>query len=72
MNGHRKRPGPVWDSKRQVLGSRNEATLEDIVLELCQVQLLDKPDVWTWILNNDDAFTVHATRVHLDSCLLPS
>ncbi|GJV77025.1 RNA-directed DNA polymerase, eukaryota, reverse transcriptase zinc-binding domain protein [Tanacetum coccineum] len=62
----------VWDWKRQVLDSRNEATLEDLVSELGQVQLLDKPDAWTWILDNDDVFTVHATRVHLDSCLLPS
>ncbi|GJT99863.1 RNA-directed DNA polymerase, eukaryota, reverse transcriptase zinc-binding domain protein [Tanacetum coccineum] len=61
-----------WDWKRQVLGSRNEATLEDLVLELGQVQLLDKPNSWTWILDNDDVFTVHATRVHLDSCLLHS
>ncbi|GKD90485.1 RNA-directed DNA polymerase, eukaryota, reverse transcriptase zinc-binding domain protein, partial [Tanacetum coccineum] len=37
-----------------------------------QVQLIDKPDSWTWILNNDVVFTVHATRVHLDSSLLPS
>ncbi|GKC28377.1 RNA-directed DNA polymerase, eukaryota, reverse transcriptase zinc-binding domain protein, partial [Tanacetum coccineum] len=62
----------VWDWKRQVLGSRNEATLEDLVLELGQVQLLDKLDSWTWILDNDDVFTVHATQVHLDSCFLPS
>ncbi|GJW42114.1 SUN domain-containing protein 5-like protein [Tanacetum coccineum] len=36
------------------------------------VQLIDKPDSWTWILDNDVVFTVHATRVHLDSSLLPS
>ncbi|GJV95288.1 RNA-directed DNA polymerase, eukaryota [Tanacetum coccineum] len=58
--------------KRQVLGSRNEATLEDLVSELGQVQLIDKPDSWTWILDNDDVFTVHETRVHLDSSFLPS
>ncbi|GKC76718.1 RNA-directed DNA polymerase, eukaryota, reverse transcriptase zinc-binding domain protein [Tanacetum coccineum] len=62
----------IWDWKRQVLGSRNEANLEDLVSELGQVQLIDKPDSWTWILDNDDVFTVHATRVHLDSWLLPS
>ncbi|GJT98876.1 RNA-directed DNA polymerase, eukaryota, reverse transcriptase zinc-binding domain protein [Tanacetum coccineum] len=52
-------------------GSRNEDVLEVLVSDFGQVQLLDMPDSWSWNLDDDNVFLVHATRVHFDSCLLP-
>ena len=62
----------VWNWKRQVEGSRNEAALDSLVSELGQVKLLDEPHSWSWNLDDDGSFSVHVTRVQLDSCLLPS
>ncbi|GJR74301.1 putative RNA-directed DNA polymerase [Tanacetum coccineum] len=39
---------------------------------LGQVQLGDRLDSWSWSLDDDGIFSVHVTRAHLDSCMLPS
>ncbi|GKC02253.1 RNA-directed DNA polymerase, eukaryota [Tanacetum coccineum] len=51
-------------------GSRNEAALESTVSDSGQVQLLDKPDSWSWSLDDDGLFPVHVRQVHLGSCML--
>ncbi|GJY34547.1 hypothetical protein Tco_0419016 [Tanacetum coccineum] len=62
----------VWNWKRQVMGSRNEAPLALLVSELGQVQFSDSPDSWRWSLEVAGTFTVHVTRTHIDACMLPS
>ncbi|GKC97240.1 RNA-directed DNA polymerase, eukaryota, reverse transcriptase zinc-binding domain protein [Tanacetum coccineum] len=62
----------VWSWKRQVVGSRNEVALNILVSDLGQVQLGDRSDSWSWSLDDDGIFSVHVTRAHLDSCMLPS
>ncbi|GJT45843.1 RNA-directed DNA polymerase, eukaryota, reverse transcriptase zinc-binding domain protein [Tanacetum coccineum] len=62
----------IWNWKRQIEGSRNEAALGSLVSDLGQVQLLDGPDSWRWSLDDDGIFSVHVTRLHIDSCMLPS
>nr|GEW79873.1 hypothetical protein [Tanacetum cinerariifolium] len=52
---------------RQIEGSRNEAALGSLVSDLVQVQLLDGPDSWSWNLDDDGIFSVHVTRLHIDS-----
>nr|GEX95294.1 hypothetical protein [Tanacetum cinerariifolium] len=59
----------IWNWKRQIEGSRNEAALGSFVSDLGQVQLLDGPDSWRWSLDDDDIFSVHVTCLHIDSCI---
>nr|GEX79341.1 hypothetical protein [Tanacetum cinerariifolium] len=35
------------------------------------VHLCDRLDSWSWSLDDDGIFSVHVTRIHLDSCMLP-
>nr|GEY45812.1 RNA-directed DNA polymerase, eukaryota [Tanacetum cinerariifolium] len=62
----------VWNWKRQIEGSRNEAVFASLVSNLDQVQLLDEPDAWKWSIDVDGIFSVRVTRVHIDSCMLSS
>ncbi|GKA42376.1 RNA-directed DNA polymerase, eukaryota, reverse transcriptase zinc-binding domain protein [Tanacetum coccineum] len=62
----------VWNWKRQVMGSCNEAALALLVSELGQVQFSDSPDSWRWSLEVTGTFTVHGTRTHIDAYMLPS
>lgn len=57
----------VWNWKRQVLGSRNEASLALLVSELGQVQFLNSPDSWNWKLEDTGTFTVQGTRIYIDA-----
>ncbi|GKD64596.1 hypothetical protein Tco_1306704 [Tanacetum coccineum] len=58
----------IWNWKRQIEGSRNEAALGSLVLDLGQVQLLDGHDSWRWSLDDDGIFSVYVARLHIDSC----
>ncbi|GJX24024.1 RNA-directed DNA polymerase, eukaryota, reverse transcriptase zinc-binding domain protein [Tanacetum coccineum] len=62
----------VWNWKKQVEGSRNEAALDSLLSDLGQVQILDEPDSWRWTLDGDGIFSIHATHVPIGSCMLPS
>ncbi|GKB67209.1 hypothetical protein Tco_0928621 [Tanacetum coccineum] len=46
----------VWNWKRQVVGSQNEVALNILVLNLGKVQLCDRPDSWSWSLDEYGIF----------------
>ncbi|GJT16836.1 hypothetical protein Tco_0875542 [Tanacetum coccineum] len=60
-----------WNWKRH-LGSRNEESLEILKTEIGRVQVNDCPDSWHWNGGDDGVFSVSATRMHVDNCILPS
>ncbi|GKC58412.1 putative RNA-directed DNA polymerase, eukaryota, reverse transcriptase zinc-binding domain protein, partial [Tanacetum coccineum] len=62
----------AWNWNRESKGSRNEAALEVMVSELGQVCLSNLPDAWSWNISDDGNFSVQATIIHIDNCLLPS
>ncbi|GKD01240.1 hypothetical protein Tco_1171514 [Tanacetum coccineum] len=61
----------TWNWKRH-LGSRNEESLEILKTEICRVQVNDCPDSWHWNGGDDGVFSMSATRMHVDNCILPS
>ncbi|GJR92121.1 putative RNA-directed DNA polymerase, eukaryota, reverse transcriptase zinc-binding domain protein [Tanacetum coccineum] len=61
----------TWNWKRH-LGSRNEESLEILKMEIGCVQVNDCPDFWHWNGGDDGVFSVSATRMHVDKCILPS
>nr|GEV28407.1 RNA-directed DNA polymerase, eukaryota, reverse transcriptase zinc-binding domain protein [Tanacetum cinerariifolium] len=62
----------IWNWKRHVEGSRNEADLDSLVSDSGEVKILDEPDSWSWNLNDNGVFSVRLMRIYLASCLLPS
>nr|GEY43985.1 hypothetical protein [Tanacetum cinerariifolium] len=61
----------TWNWKRH-LGSRNEESLEILKTEIGRVQVNDCPDSWHWNGGDDGVFSVSATRMHADNCILSS
>ncbi|GJX15682.1 RNA-directed DNA polymerase, eukaryota, reverse transcriptase zinc-binding domain protein [Tanacetum coccineum] len=54
------------------IGSRNEESLEILKTEIGRVQVNDCPDSWHWNDGDVGVFSVSATRMHVDNCILPS
>nr|GEY64202.1 RNA-directed DNA polymerase, eukaryota, reverse transcriptase zinc-binding domain protein [Tanacetum cinerariifolium] len=61
-----------WNWSRSDIGTRNTAYLNDLLLEISQIDISVDEDTCTWVLSNDDTFSVKSARRLIDSKLLPS
>ncbi|XP_071730163.1 uncharacterized protein [Rutidosis leptorrhynchoides] len=63
----------IWDWCRNDIGSRNEAYLHQMILEIGSPTIVNSiDDRWEWCISEDGIFNISSTRKSLDTILLPS
>ncbi|XP_071687216.1 uncharacterized protein [Rutidosis leptorrhynchoides] len=63
----------IWDWCRNDIGSRNEASLHQMISEIGSPTIINSiDDRWEWCISEDGIFNVSSTRKSLDTILLPS